>query len=251
MSADPSHPLVDDTDAKTPQPPAAQAQLSSSGTLDDHAGPDAPAASEDPAASGGSAASDGPADPAAPLPGEVDSPASADDFDLDDYLAHTQVEIMEPRYRVSGRAPLVWTLENCWTIVVLSALQVGWYFYGDNVMAFWNWVALVATAWIAVMSLVLAPTWRYFVARWDFSDTAVYSKTGWWTHHYRIAPISRLQTVYTKRSFFARLLGLATVVASTASAHGSVQISGLLLADAERLSDHLLHIAALDESDAT
>lgn len=221
MSVDRSHPLGDASDSNPPKP----------ATI---AGHDAPEAAS-----------------AAPDPDDTHTPAAQDDFDLEDYLAHTQVEILEPRYRVSGRAPLVWTLENCWSIIVLLALQVGWYYYGDNVMAFWNWVALVATGWMAVISLLINPTWRYVVARWDFSETAVYSKTGWWTHHYRIAPISRLQTVYTKRSFFARLLGLATVVASTASAHGSVEISGLLLRDAERLSDHLLHIAALDEGDAT
>ena len=190
-----------------------------------------------------------------PEPGEVPdgevSPASAPGFDLEDYLEHTEVSILEPRYRVSPKAPIAWTLESMWSIIILIALQIGWYFWGDNVMAFWNWVAAAATAWIGFFSLVVAPTWRYIVARWDFSETAVFAKTGWWTHQYRIAPLGRLQTVYTKRSMFERMLGLASVVASTASAHGSVEIKGLPLADAETLADHLLKIAELDEGDAT
>lgn len=190
-----------------------------------------------------------------PEPGEVPdgevSPAAAPGFDLEDYLEHTEVSILEPRYRVSPKAPIAWTLESMWSIIILIALQVGWYFWGDNVMAFWNWVAAAATAWIGFFSLVVAPTWRYFVARWDFSETAVFAKSGWWTHQYRIAPLGRLQTVYTKRSMFERMLGLASVVASTASAHGSVEIKGLPLADAETLADHLLKIAELDEGDAT
>ncbi|HJE90383.1 MAG TPA: PH domain-containing protein [Dietzia timorensis] len=182
--------------------------------------------------------------------GEV-SPAAAPGFDLEEYLEHTEVSILEPRYRVSPKAPIAWTLESMWSIIILIALQVGWYFWGDNVMAFWNWVAAAATAWIGFFSLVVAPTWRYMVARWDFSETAVFAKSGWWTHQYRIAPLGRLQTVYTKRSMFERMLGLASVVASTASAHGSVEIKGLPLADAETLADHLLKIAELDEGDAT
>lgn len=182
--------------------------------------------------------------------GEV-SPTAAPGFDLEDYLEHTEVSILEPRYKVSPKAPIAWTLESMWSIIILVALQVGWYFWGDNVMAFWNWVAAAFTAWVGFFSLFVAPTWRYFVARWDFSDTAVFAKSGWWTHQYRIAPLSRLQTVYTKRSMFERMLGLASVIASTASSHGSVEIKGLPLADAETLADHLLTIAEIGEGDAT
>ena len=189
-------------------------------------------------------------DPGEVPEGEV-SPTADPDFDLEDYLEHTEVSILEPRYKVSPKAPIAWTLESMWSIIILIALQVGWYFWGDNVMAFWNWVAAAATAWIGFFSLFVAPTWRYFVARWDFSDTAVYAKSGWWTHQYRIAPLSRLQTVYTKRSMFERMLGLASVIASTASSHGSVEIKGLPLADAETLADHLLKIAEIGEGDAT
>lgn len=205
----------------------------------------------EPDARPGPAQSDAPRSDAALATADGDAPVADPDFDLDEFLATTQVEIMDPRYKVSRKAPLAWTLENCWSIIILVALQIGWYYYGDNVMAFWNWVAAATTGWIALTSLVIAPTWRFFVARWDFSDTAVYSRTGWWTHHYRIAPISRLQTVYTKRNLFERMLGLGTVIASTASAHGSVEISGLPYRDAEKLSEHLLKIAELDESDAT
>lgn len=186
------------------------------------------------------------AEPDAPATGERTDP-----FDLDAYHRHTEVSMLEPRYRVSARAPFAWTFEVMWSIFILIALQIGWYFWGDNVMAFWNWVAAVATVWVAFTSMVIAPVWRYRVARWDFSETAVYAKTGWWTHQYRIAPLSRLQTVHTKRTFFDRIFGLSSVVASTASAHGSVEIKGLDREDAEALADHLLHIAELDEGEAT
>ena len=166
-------------------------------------------------------------------------------------LTASTITVVSPRHRIEKRAPVLWTIEGMWTWLMLGALQVGWFYYGDNVMAFWNWVALVVTVPLAFLSIVVAPWWRYVVARWDVSDTAVCSRTGWWTMHLRIAPLSRLQTVYTTRNFFERWFGLATVHASTASAHGSVQIRGLSVADAERLADHLLKIADLDEGDAT
>lgn len=169
----------------------------------------------------------------------------------DELLTSTRVAIVAPRHRIERRAPILWTIEGIWSWVIIVGLQIGWYYYGDDVMGFWNWVALVLTVPFAFMSIVVAPWWRYVVARWDISDTAVCARSGWWTTHLRIAPLSRLQTVYTTRNLFERWFGLATVHASTASAHGSVQIRGLAKADADRVAEHLLAIADLDSGDAT
>jgi membrane protein YdbS with pleckstrin-like domain len=145
----------------------------------------------------------------------------------------------------------LWVIEGIWSWAILAGLQVAWYFWDDNVMGFWNWVALAATVPFAFMSIVVAPWWRYIVARWDVSDTAVCSRKGWWTTQFRIAPLVRLQTVYTTRNLFERWFGLATVHASTASAQGTVEIRGLELADAEALAQHLIAIADLDSEDGT
>lgn len=169
----------------------------------------------------------------------------------DGLLTSTRVVVEAPRHRIEKRAPILWTIEGVWSWLMLAGLQVAWYFYDDNVMAFWNWVALCVTVPLAFMSIVVAPWWRYLVARWDVSDTAVCSRTGWWTTQFRIAPLSRLQTVYTTRNFFERWFGLATVHASTASAHGSVEIRGLSVPDAEALAQHLIAIAHLDAGDGT
>lgn len=169
----------------------------------------------------------------------------------DDLLTANRVLITAPRHRIEKRTPLLWIIEGIWSWAILAGLQVGWYFWGDDVMAFWNWVALAATVPFAFMSIVVAPWWRYLVARWDVSDTAVCSRKGWWTTQFRIAPLVRLQTVYTTRNLFERWFGLATVHASTASAQGTVEIRGLSLADAEALAQHLIAIADLDSTDGT
>ena len=45
--------------------------------------------------------------------------------------------------------------------------------------------------------------------RWEVTDTAVYTQTGWWTRERRIAPMSRIQTVDHAEGALERLFGLA------------------------------------------
>ena len=66
------------------------------------------------------------------------------------------------------------------------------------------------------------PALEYAVHRWEVTDTAVYTQTGWWTRERRIAPMSRIQTVDYAEGALARLFGLATVTVTTASAAGAL-----------------------------
>ena len=79
-----------------------------------------------------------------------------------------------------------------------------------------------SSAYVAVV-----PQWRYRVHRWEVTDTAVYTQTGWWARERRIAPMSRIQTVDHVEGAIARLFGLATVTVTTASAAGALEIAGL------------------------
>ena len=74
---------------------------------------------------------------------------------------------------------------------------------------------------------MLVPQWRYLVHRWEVTDTAVYTQTGWWARERRIAPMSRVQTVDHREGAIARLFGLATVRVTTASSAGALTIEGL------------------------
>ena len=84
------------------------------------------------------------------------------------------------------------------------------------------WSALALAAYVVVV-----PQWRYLVHRWEVTDTAVYTQTGWWARERRIAPMSRIQTVDHVEGAIARLFGLATVTVTTASAAGALEIAGL------------------------
>ena len=77
-------------------------------------------------------------------------------------------------------------------------------------------------AYAAVHAAVALP-----VHRWEVTDTAVYTQTGWWRRERRIAPMSRIQTVDYVEGAISRLFGLATVTVTTASAAGALEIAGL------------------------
>jgi membrane protein YdbS with pleckstrin-like domain len=107
-------------------------------------------------------------------------------------------------------------------------------------------VALVLAAYVAVV-----PQWRYLVHRWEVTDTAVYTQTGWWARERRIAPMSRIQTVDHVEGAISRLFGLATVTVTTASAAGALAIVGLDKDVARRLVNELTIKADAVEGDAT
>ena len=91
-------------------------------------------------------------------------------------------------------------------------------------------LVLLDAAYIAVV-----PAWRYRVHRWEVTETAVYTQTGWWSRERRVAPMSRIQTVDWNQGPVERLFGLANVTVTTASAAGALSVAGLDRRTAEQL----------------
>ena len=168
---------------------------------------------------------------------------------MDGVTGHS-TDLRDPLHRPSSKAPLVWALGAAipW-VVVLIGLAI-WFVLDDWLR--WVQVAAFAVAVVcAVVSVGVVPVWRYRVHRWEISDQAVYTRTGWLTQERRIAPISRVQTVDTYRGPLDRLFGLANVTVTTASSAGAVQIVALDSAVADDIAARLTDIAALGGSDAT
>jgi membrane protein YdbS with pleckstrin-like domain len=115
-------------------------------------------------------------------------------------------------------------------------------------LPWWVWLLLAV---VLVPYVAVVPSWRYLVHRWEVTDTAVYTQTGWWARERRIAPMSRIQTVDHVEGAVARLFGLATVTVTTASAAGALGIPGLDREVARRLVDELTLKADAVEGDAT
>ena len=95
------------------------------------------------------------------------------------------------------------------------------------------------------------PPWKYAVHRWEVTETAVYTQTGWWTRERRIAPLSRIQTVDYSEGAMERVFSLATVTVTTASAAGALRIAALDKVLARRLAEELTLKADTVPGDAT
>jgi len=160
------------------------------------------------------------------------------------------VALRAPAHRVSRRAIGYWTLRAALGWLVLIGAQVVWLIGAESQVRL-RVTALVVTAVVAVLHLVVMPQWRYRVHRWESTDQAVYTQTGWFTQERRIAPISRIQTVDSQFGVLEQLFGLANVTVTTASAAGPIRIHGLARDDAERLVAQLTSTTAATPGDAT
>jgi membrane protein YdbS with pleckstrin-like domain len=143
----------------------------------------------------------------------------------------------------------MWTVGAVVEVLLLFALAL-------SADLAWHWVDWPVWA-LALLALVLAayavvmPTWRYAVHRWEVTDTAVHTQTGWWAVEQRIAPMSRIQTVDYEEGALSRLFGLAKVTITTASAAGALEISGLDRVAARELTATLTTRADAVPGDAT
>jgi uncharacterized protein len=157
--------------------------------------------------------------------------------------------LREPDNRVSRRAIGYWTVRAALGAVILLGVEVAAaILFG---FAAWWWIALAVTAVVAAARAAVMPRWRYRVHRWEVTEQAVYTRTGWFSVRWRIAPISRIQTIDSHRSLGERIFGLANVTATTASAAGHIRIHGLDLATADRLQAELAIATARIPGDAT
>jgi uncharacterized protein len=154
-----------------------------------------------------------------------------------------------PGNRVSRRAISFWTARAALggLVVVLGEIVAA---AASGFGALWL-ATVIVTAVVFVARAVIMPRWRYRVHRWEVTDQALYTRSGWFSVHWRIAPISRIQTIDSHRSVGERIFGLANVTATTASAAGPVRIHGLDRGLADRLLDQLAVATGRTPGDAT
>ncbi len=131
-----------------------------------------------------------------------------------------------PAHQVSPRAVPYWFVRALagWLVVIavqVVSLVLDWPFPP------WPAQLLAVTVVLALVHLIVMPRWRYRVHRWELTDDAVYTRTGWWTQESRVAPLSRVQTVDTERGPVGRMFHLTKVTVTTASAAGPLVIDGL------------------------
>lgn len=156
----------------------------------------------------------------------------------------------EPANLVSPKARTMWLVSALLGWLFPLAAILGWAILAPGQRS-WQLPIGLAVALLAVAHLAVMPQWRFRVHRWEVTDSAVYTQTGWIHLERRIAPISRIQTVDSEFGPLERLFGLGSVTVTTASAAGALKVSGLERELVERMVGELTAITARSSSDAT
>lgn len=156
-----------------------------------------------------------------------------------------------PAHQVDPRAVRWWQLRALPVIVVLLAAQVVGATLFSGGMSVLLWTTTVVTLVAGAAYELVVPRLLFRLHRWEVTDEAVYTLSGWLVREWRIAPISRVQTVDTEHGPLQQMLKLATVTVTTASARGPVKIGGLADADARELARTLTETAQAHQGDAT
>ncbi|MFI2782114.1 PH domain-containing protein [Streptomyces sp. ALB3] len=160
------------------------------------------------------------------------------------------IRLRPPRNRLDPRAVGWWRTQ--W--VLLTAAPVAVLGLLGALVAparFWLLTPAAVLAVAGLLCAVLFPLWWFRTHRWEVTDEAVYVSTGVLLREWRIAPMSRIQTVDTVRGPLEQLFGLATVTVTTASAKGAVRIEGLAHEAAAGLAERLTRITQDTPGDAT
>ena len=116
---------------------------------------------------------------------------------------------------------------------------------------FWLLLPAALIFVLTIPFLTVLPVWWYRVHRWEVTETAVYVRTGYFWQEWRVAPMSRIQTVDTVRGPLQQAFGLASVTVTTASAKGAVKIEGLEQELAAELAQQLTETTQAIPGDAT
>jgi uncharacterized protein len=160
------------------------------------------------------------------------------------------LRLRPPRHRVSPRAVIWWSTQAVVEVAAaLIPLVIGVFVWADARP--WLIPGTVAVAIMGLIYLLVMPRWRFRVHRWETTDDAVYTSAGWISQRWRVAPMSRIQTVDTERGPLQQLFGLATVTVTTASAAGALRLAGLDRAVADDLVEQLTATTQATPGDAT
>ncbi|WET78363.1 PH domain-containing protein [Amycolatopsis sp. QT-25] len=160
------------------------------------------------------------------------------------------LSLRPPAHRVSRRAIGYWTVWAAVGWAVLLGVQLVFVLTSDDAPT-WLTVTLIVSCVLAPLHLLVMPRWRYRIHRWEVTGEAVYTQEGWLKQDWRIAPISRIQTVDIERDPVEQLFRLAKITVTTASAAGPVKIAGLDHAEALALAAELTKTTQATPGDAT
>lgn len=162
----------------------------------------------------------------------------------------SRIQLRAPCHRVERRAIALWAARAV-SLVLLALLGLLASHLLWDASRTWTGPSLVLVVSLGSLYVLVMPPWRYAVHRWEVTDEAVYAAAGWFVREWRIAPLSRIQTVDTVRGPLDQLLGLSTLVVTTASSSGAITIRGLEPQVARTAARRLNEVTQLAQGDAT
>lgn len=165
---------------------------------------------------------------------------------------HTKdtVYLRLPKHAVDAKAKPYWMVQIAITTTVISVAILTLLLIIPSL----RWIfaiALAAALVIGSLCLFIVPHHLFRYHRWEVTGEAVYASSGWMWREWRIAPLSRIQTVDTQYGPLLSAFGLATVVVTTASAAGPIKIVGLNKMTAAELTEKLTSLTEAAKGDAT
>jgi uncharacterized protein len=163
--------------------------------------------------------------------------------------------VREPAWSLSRSAIGLWVVEGLISSALLG-LGVGAFLLfvpatPGTALPLLRWLVPIGVLGYAVAAIGVRPWIRHRVHRWEVTEDAVYTVTGWLTRTWTLVPISRIQTVDVTRGVLQQLFGLASVAVLTASSQGTVRVPHLETDIAHRVADDLAHRAEQVRDQAT
>lgn len=158
--------------------------------------------------------------------------------------------LREPHHQVSPRAKSYWRTGALIQLAFVAiALGVSYIFWTDR--PWWAHLLGVLLVLLEIIPVVVMPGLRFRIHRWEMTEEAVFTRSGWLTRVQRIAPLSRVQTVDSHQGALMRAFRLMSVTVTTASAAGPISIECLDVQVARSLVFDLTERTSADQGDAT
>jgi membrane protein YdbS with pleckstrin-like domain len=142
--------------------------------------------------------------------------------------AMTAAPVREPAWSMPRSAISLWVTESVVSCFFLGLAAAAFLVFVPAELGgpipLLRWLLPIGVALYAVVAIGVRPWFKHRVYRWEITEDAAYTRTGWLSQTWTLVPISRIQTVDVTRGLLQQAFGLATVAVLTASSQGTVRI---------------------------
>ncbi|MFO7777671.1 MAG: PH domain-containing protein [Nitriliruptoraceae bacterium] len=181
----------------------------------------------------------GPSSPTPPPPPVGAGRGGAATANVDDHLPRPGLDDRDRE--LAPAIVTAWRISAAlgWLLPGLVSVVLGFVLAGD-----WGWLVLGAVVALVVFSVVFYPGLRYRRWRWQLTELAIELRYGVLVRTQETVPYFRIQQIDITAGPVDRLLGLASLQVTSASASGSATLPGIAADQAPQVRAELLARAA-------